>query len=60
MGGRCLLGPWSPDEPYRLVIATTDPATLPEASTWYLTTNLPRPGGEFSPARGHLTQISIV
>ncbi|MFD8565004.1 IS701 family transposase [Streptosporangium canum] len=39
------LGPWGPDEPYRLVIATTDPATLPDQSTWYLTTNLPRPGG---------------
>ncbi|MEV8639471.1 IS701 family transposase [Streptosporangium sp. NPDC051023] len=37
------LGPWGPDEPYRLVIATTDPATLPDQSTWYLTTNLPRP-----------------
>jgi hypothetical protein len=28
----------------RLVVATTDPATLPAVSTWYLTTNLPRPG----------------
>ncbi|MFJ2028654.1 hypothetical protein [Streptosporangium sp. NPDC087985] len=27
------LGSWGPDEPYRLVIATTDPATLPDAST---------------------------
>jgi hypothetical protein len=26
-----------------LVVATTDPATLPAISTWYLTTNLPRP-----------------
>jgi len=33
-----------PDQPTRLVVATTDPATLPAASTWYLTTNLPRPG----------------
>jgi hypothetical protein len=33
-----------PDQPTRLVVATTDPSTLPEASTWYLTTNLPRPG----------------
>ncbi|WP_435889265.1 IS701 family transposase [Streptosporangium canum] len=39
------LGPWGPDGPYRLVIATTDPATLPDARTWYLTTNLPRPHG---------------
>lgn len=28
----------------RLVVATTDPATLPAISTWYLTTNLPCPG----------------
>ncbi|HEV2734162.1 MAG TPA: IS701 family transposase [Longimicrobiaceae bacterium] len=33
-----------PDQPTRLVVATTDPATLPAASTWYLATNLPRPG----------------
>ena len=33
-----------PDQPSRLVVATTDPAALPAASTWYLTTNLPRPG----------------
>ena len=33
-----------PDQPTRLVVATTDPATLPAASTWYLTTNLPHPG----------------
>jgi SRSO17 transposase len=47
------LGPWGPDEPYRLVIATTDPATLPDASTWYLTTNLPRPGGPAAAASPH-------
>ncbi|WP_371750497.1 hypothetical protein OG302_43005 [Streptomyces sp. NBC_01283] len=34
----------------RLVVATTDPATLPETSTWYLATNLPRPG---SPRQAH-------
>jgi hypothetical protein len=28
-----------------LVVATTDPATLPDKATWYLATNLPRPGG---------------
>jgi SRSO17 transposase len=33
-----------PDQPTRLVVATADPAALPAASTWYLTTNLPRPG----------------
>ncbi len=35
---------YGPDQPTRLVVATTDPATLPAVSTWYLVTNLPRPG----------------
>ena len=34
-------GPYGPDRPRRLVIATPDPATLPEAATWYLATTLP-------------------
>jgi hypothetical protein len=29
----------------RLVVATADPAALPDKATWYLATNLPRPGG---------------
>jgi DDE superfamily endonuclease len=40
-----VLGWWGPDGTTRLVVATKDPATLPEKSTWYLATNLPRPGG---------------
>jgi SRSO17 transposase len=39
------LGWWGPDGTTRLVVATTDPARLPGTSTWYLATNLPRPGG---------------
>jgi SRSO17 transposase len=35
---------YSPAGPVRAVVATTDRATLPPLSTWYLTTNLPRPG----------------
>jgi SRSO17 transposase len=38
------LGGWGPDRRLRLVVATTDPATLPKLTTWYLVTNLPRPG----------------
>ena len=38
------LGGYGPDQPTRLVVATTDPATLPAVSTWYLATGLPRPG----------------
>ncbi len=39
-------GPYGVDKPQRLVIATTDPATLPELSTWYLVTNLSAPGSK--------------
>jgi len=35
---------WGPDRRLRLVVATTDPATLPKLTSWYLVTNLPRPG----------------
>ena len=38
------LGGYGPDRPTRMIVATTDPATLPAISTWYLVTNLPRPG----------------
>jgi SRSO17 transposase len=38
------LGGRGPDRRQRLVVATTDPATLPPLSTWFLLTNLPRPG----------------
>jgi DDE superfamily endonuclease len=39
------LGGWGPDGVRRLVIATADPAILPDKATWYLVTSLPRPGG---------------
>lgn len=35
--------PYSPQRRERAVIATTDPTTLPEHTTWYLVTNLPTP-----------------
>jgi hypothetical protein len=38
------LAGYGPDQRVRLVATTTDPATLPEGNTWYLATNLPRPG----------------
>lgn len=37
---------YSPERRNRLVIATTDPVTLPEKTTWYLVTNLPAPGSQ--------------
>jgi hypothetical protein len=39
------LGWWGPDGFTRLVVATADPGTLPDKATWYLATNLARPGG---------------
>jgi hypothetical protein len=39
------LGWWGPDGARRLVVATADPGALPDKATWYLVTNLPRPGG---------------
>jgi hypothetical protein len=43
-------GPYGPDKTERAIVASTDPQTLPDLSTWYLVTNLPapteRPGSE--------------
>jgi SRSO17 transposase len=36
-----IAGPYGPQRGRRLVIATPDPATLPEPATWYLETTLP-------------------
>jgi len=55
------LGGWGPDGVRRLVVATADPGTLPDRATWYLVTNLPRPGGPREPDSSHpaagLTEI---
>src|SRR5512142_1685381 len=47
------LGGWGPDGVRRLVVATADPAALPDKATWYLVTNLPRPGGPREPGSPH-------
>jgi SRSO17 transposase len=39
-------GPYGPDKPQRVVIATTNPLTLPDLTTFYLVTNLPAPGSQ--------------
>lgn len=44
MGRRRLSRLVGPDRSVRLVVTTADPATLPSQSTWYLATDLPRPG----------------
>jgi hypothetical protein len=48
------LGWWGPDGARRLVVATADPGTLPAKATWYLVTNLPRPGGPRGADSPHL------
>jgi hypothetical protein len=47
------LGGYGPDQRQRLVVVTTDPTTLPPLSTWYLLTNLPRPGSARAEAAPH-------
>jgi SRSO17 transposase len=34
-------GPYGPDKKERAIVATTDPKTLPDLTTWYLVTNMP-------------------
>jgi hypothetical protein len=43
---RVITGPYGPHKPERVVIATTDPQTLPDFTTFYLVTNLPAPESE--------------
>jgi SRSO17 transposase len=40
------VGPYGPGKRHRAVIATTDPPTLPDLTTWYLVTNLPAPDAD--------------
>jgi SRSO17 transposase len=37
-------GPYGKERAKRALVVTTDPTTLPDLATWYLTTNLPAPG----------------
>lgn len=39
-------GPYGPGKAERAVVATTDPTTLPDLTTWYLVTNLPAPADD--------------
>jgi len=43
-----IAGPYGPARGRRLVIATIDPATLPEMATWYLATTLPLPEADLA------------
>ncbi len=43
-------GPYGPDKTERAIVATTDPESLPDLTTWYLVTNLPAPTDRPGPA----------
>jgi SRSO17 transposase len=51
-------GPYGPSKKERVVIATTDPLTLPDLTTFYLVTNLPAPGSPRA-ADSELTAASL-
>jgi len=53
-----LAGPYGPAPRLRAVIATTDPATLPDHQSWYLATNLPT-ADEQSSAAGALPPADL-
>ena len=52
-------GPYGPARGQRAVVATTDPATLPDRSTWYLATNLPAPGSPAAEVSGALPAADL-
>ena len=52
-------GTYGPERSYRLVVATSDPRTLPKASTWYLLTNLPLPGTQRAAAHPALPAADL-
>ncbi len=54
------IGPYRPARPMRPVVATTDPESFPERSSWYLTTNLPAPGSERAKQEGALPVADLV
>ncbi len=55
---KVVTGPYGPDRPERAVVATTDPVTLPDLTTFYLVTNLPLPGTQRAQA-SHLAAASL-
>jgi hypothetical protein len=53
------LGPYGPEKALRAIVVTTDPAALPERTTWYLTTNLPAPGSTRAGEEGALPAADL-
>jgi SRSO17 transposase len=52
------VGPYGPKRSERAIVVTTDPATLPELSTWYLVTNL-RLGNNHKTTHSRLPSASL-
>ena len=52
-------GPYGPDRVQRAMVVTTDPAALPDLTTWYLVTNLPAPGSSRAAAEGALPAADL-
>jgi DDE superfamily endonuclease len=52
-------GPYGRERGKRGLVVTTDPATLPDLATWYLTTNLPAPDSEKAQEEGDLAPASV-
>jgi SRSO17 transposase len=50
-------GPYGPKKAQRVIVATTDPKTLPERTTWYVVTNLPQLGGERATGSAHAPAV---
>jgi hypothetical protein len=44
--GEIVAGPYGPGKQERALVATTDPQTRPDLSTWYLVTNLSAPSAK--------------
>jgi hypothetical protein len=53
------LGPYGREKAHRAIVATTDPATLPERTTWYLTTDLPVPESARAQEKGALPAADL-
>ena len=51
--------PFGVEKQRRLVVATTDPAELPDLSTWYLVSNLPAPGTKRAQEESKLSATDI-
>jgi hypothetical protein len=52
-------GPYGVERAQRAIVATTDPATLPDLTTWYLVTNLAAPGSSRAAEEGALPAAEV-